>query len=120
MSIYVNQAIRSSNIVYIMANRQLIRKAETNSRQIKSLSEISDFAVGSVQDIAGLNVGVMVEDDEMNINIRGGRSSESGVIIDGVVQASSFAWNASAYPTKLKKQRRLRTNFSETAFLNLI
>jgi len=70
--------------VMVTAQRPMIRKDETNTNIIKSAEEIQHLPIRSIQDIVGTVAGVVKEENSGAMNVRGGRSSETAVYIDGV------------------------------------
>lgn len=78
--------------VVVIAERPLIQKDQTMTMTVTSSEEIKNLPVRGFQSVANLGVGIVVnntrglEGGNENINIRGGRPNETGVIIDGFLQ----------------------------------
>ena len=68
--------------VLIVAQRPLVSKNSTNAVRIVTSSEMSSLPIRGVEKILALQAGVVLQDEE--IHVRGGRSDEVGVQLDGV------------------------------------
>ncbi|MCB0278362.1 MAG: TonB-dependent receptor [Calditrichaeota bacterium] len=85
----LSEEVNVGEVVVVTAQRELIRRAETNSRQIKNSEEIKNMPITSVQDVVALTSGVVRRGNSNDVNVRGGRTEDSAVIIDGVTTNSS-------------------------------
>ncbi len=78
--------------VVIVAERPLIQKDQTMTMSVTSSDEIKNLPVRGFANVATLGVGITignlrsVDGGFDNINVRGGRPSETGVIVDGFLQ----------------------------------
>jgi outer membrane receptor protein involved in Fe transport len=78
--------------VVVIAERPLIQKDQTMTMTVTSSEEIKNLPVRGFQSVANLGVGIVVnntrdlEGGTGNVNVRGGRANETGVIIDGFLQ----------------------------------
>jgi outer membrane cobalamin receptor len=70
--------------VIVTADRPLIRKDETNTNIIRNAEDIENLPTHGLQNLAAQIAGVVKEDNSSALNIRGGRSSETAIYIDGV------------------------------------
>lgn len=70
--------------VTVTAERQMIRKDETNTNVIRTAEEIENLPTRGLANIASQIAGVVKEDNSGAMNVRGGRSSETAMYIDGV------------------------------------
>jgi outer membrane receptor protein involved in Fe transport len=86
----LEEAVNEGDVEEVIAQRVLIRKNETNSRQIKTSEEIKNLPVTSVTGIVAVTAGVVNREGSSSVNIRGGRTEETAFIVDGVNQNSSF------------------------------
>ncbi len=68
--------------IVIIGEKPLFNIEETQSTQSMSHDQIKAAAVQSVQDIVGLQAGVVQSDNE--IHIRGGRTYENAYLLDGI------------------------------------
>ena len=59
VNIELQEEVNVGDVVVVVAKRALIRKEETNSRQIRTSDEIKNLPVNSVQEIVGLTAGVV-------------------------------------------------------------
>jgi outer membrane receptor protein involved in Fe transport len=71
--------------IVVTAERELIRRDETNTQVIATAEDISIMPVRGVEDIAALTAGVVKADNNQVINVRGGRGGESAFYVDGVL-----------------------------------
>jgi outer membrane receptor protein involved in Fe transport len=71
--------------IVILAERERIRKDETNTNIITTSDDIKNMTVRGIQEIAALTAGVVKQDNSNTMNIRGGRGGESSVYVDGVL-----------------------------------
>ena len=83
------EEVNVGDVVTVVAQRELIRRSETNSRQIKNSEEIKNMPITSVQGIVALTSGVVRRGSENNVNVRGGRLEDTAIMIDGVNTNSS-------------------------------
>ncbi len=78
--------------VVVVAERPLIQKDQTMTMSVTGSEEIKNLPVRGFQSVANLGVGIVVnnarnlEGGTGNVNVRGGRANETGVIIDGFLQ----------------------------------
>jgi outer membrane receptor protein involved in Fe transport len=78
--------------VVVIAERPLIQKDQTMTMSVTGSDEIKNLPVRGFQSVANLGVGIVVnntrnlEGGTGNVNIRGGRPNETGVIVDGFLQ----------------------------------
>ncbi|NUM82076.1 TonB-dependent receptor [bacterium] len=78
--------------VIIVAERPLIQKDQTMTMTVTSSEEIKNLPVRGFQAVANLGVGLVVNNNRNidggtgNVNIRGGRPNETGVLVDGFLQ----------------------------------
>ena len=78
------EEVNVGDVVVVTAQRELIRRSETNSRQIKNSEEIKNMPITSVQDVVALTSGVVRTGNSNNVNVRGGRLEDTAIMIDGV------------------------------------
>ncbi|MDD5061211.1 MAG: TonB-dependent receptor [Candidatus Marinimicrobia bacterium] len=71
--------------VMVTAERPMIRKDATNTNIIKSADEIQNMPLRGMQEIAASTAGVVKAENSTAMNIRGGRSAETAMYIDGVL-----------------------------------
>ncbi len=71
--------------IIVTAQKDLIRKDETNTHIISTAEDIAVLPVRGLQEIASLTAGVVKAENSDVMNIRGGRGGESAVYIDGVL-----------------------------------
>jgi len=71
--------------VVVTAERPMIRKDATNTNIIKSADEIANMPLRGMQEIAASTAGVVKAENSTAMNIRGGRSAETALYIDGVL-----------------------------------
>nr|MBP9005315.1 carboxypeptidase-like regulatory domain-containing protein [Candidatus Neomarinimicrobiota bacterium] len=71
--------------VVVTAERPMIRKDATNTNIIKSAEEIANMPLRGMQEIAASTAGVVKAENSTAMNIRGGRSAETALYIDGVL-----------------------------------
>lgn len=77
--------LEMSEVIVVTAQKDRIRRDETNTNIISTAEEIAVLPMRGIQDIAGLTAGVVKQDNSNVMNIRGGRGGESAVYIDGVL-----------------------------------
>jgi outer membrane receptor protein involved in Fe transport len=70
--------------IVVTAERELIRKDETNKIEIRTAEEIKTLPVRNLNNIASITSGTVNFDG--NVYVRGGRSNETAYVVDGVVQ----------------------------------
>lgn len=70
--------------VVVTAEAPMIRRDATNTNIIRSGEEIDALPTRGVQAVASQIAGVVREEGEIELNIRGGRDEESAIYIDGV------------------------------------
>jgi outer membrane receptor protein involved in Fe transport len=90
VNVELQEEVNVGDVVVVVAKRALIRKEETNSRQIRTSDEIKNLPVNSVQEIVGLTAGVVKSDNSNTLNVRGGRGAETAIMVDGLVQNSAY------------------------------
>ncbi|MBN1894372.1 TonB-dependent receptor [bacterium] len=97
----VNFALESTTLtgetVVITAERPIIRKDETNTNIIRSSEEIDRLPIRGVQELSASIAGVAKLDNSNNMNIRGGRTDESAVYVDGVLVNDPYNYAIRAY-----------------------
>lgn len=71
--------------VTVTAERKIIRKDETNTNILKSAEEISYMPVRGIENVAAATAGVVKQENSNAMNVRGGRSGETAIYIDGVL-----------------------------------
>lgn len=83
----------SGEEVVIVAERPLIQKDQTMTMSVTSSEEIKNLPVRGFQAVANLGTGFTInnqsrnlEGGTANVNVRGGRASETGVYLDGFLQ----------------------------------
>ncbi len=83
----------SGEEVVIIAERPLIQKDQTMTMSVTSSEEIKTLPVRGFQAVANLGTGITIdvgtrnlEGGTGNVNVRGGRASETGVYLDGFLQ----------------------------------
>ncbi|MEJ2635408.1 MAG: TonB-dependent receptor [Calditrichia bacterium] len=79
--------------ITVEASRPLIQKDMTATASSVSADEIKGMPVESVDDILGLQAGVVVDKDG-EFHIRGGRSSEIAYLVDGVSVTDPYTGKA--------------------------
>ncbi|MEP7146925.1 MAG: TonB-dependent receptor, partial [bacterium] len=67
------------------------------SGQIIDKEFIDNSGLRGIQNIASTTAGVVQDEKGTNINIRGGRTNETAIIIDGVLTTNPLNGNSSAY-----------------------
>jgi hypothetical protein len=76
--------------IVVTAERELIRKDDTNTNIVTVAEDIETLPVRSIQQLAALTAGVIKQDNDALMNIRGGRSGESAIYIDGVLMNDPY------------------------------
>jgi len=71
--------------IVVTADRDLIRRDETNTNIITRAEDIENLPVRGIQQIASLTAGVVKAENSNVMNIRGGRGGEAAVYVDGVL-----------------------------------
>jgi len=71
--------------VVITVQRPMLRRDDTNTNIIRSGEEIQNMPVRGLANLAATVAGVAKVDNSGALNIRGGRSNENAVYIDGVL-----------------------------------
>lgn len=71
--------------IVVTADRDLIRRDETNTNIITTAEDIGILPVRGIQQIASLTAGVVKAENSNVMNIRGGRGGEAAVYVDGVL-----------------------------------
>ena len=71
--------------IVVTAERDLIRRDETNTNIVTRAEDIAILPVRGIQEIASLTAGVVKSDGSSEMNIRGGRGGEAAVYVDGVL-----------------------------------
>ena len=74
--------------IVVTAQRELIRKDETNKVEIRTAEEIQALPIRNLNSLASLTSGT-VESNGL-LYVRGGRSNETAYVVDGVVQNELF------------------------------
>jgi outer membrane receptor protein involved in Fe transport len=74
--------------IVVTAQRELIRKDETNKVEIRTAEEIQALPIRNLNSLASLTAGTVETDG--NVYVRGGRSNETAYVVDGVVQNELF------------------------------
>ena len=69
--------------VEIVAERALIQKSATNTTRVIDQEVINNVAQRGVENLVAMQTGV-VEDEDGNMHVRGGRSDETAFYVDGV------------------------------------
>src|SRR5208283_1106357 len=77
--------------IVIIGEKPLFNIEETQSTQSMSHDQIKAAAVQSVQDVVGMQAGVVQADNE--IHIRGGRAYENAYLLDGISVQDQMAGN---------------------------
>ncbi len=86
----------------VVAERPLIQKDQTMTMSVTTAEEIKNLPVRGFQAAANLGVGIVVSNARnldggtANVNIRGGRSSETGVYMDGFQQNNLLTGTSNA------------------------
>ncbi|MFZ0391313.1 MAG: TonB-dependent receptor [Calditrichia bacterium] len=83
--------------IVVTADRPLVRKDETNTNIIKTAEEIQVMPIRGVQDLVSTTAGVVKQENENEMNIRGGRGSESAVYVDGVMVNDPYNFAVRTY-----------------------
>ncbi len=73
------------DVIIVTAERDLIRKDETNTNIIVTSEDIGVLPVRGIQQIAAMTAGVVKAENSNVMNIRGGRGGEAAVYVDGVL-----------------------------------
>ena len=81
-------ALELGETIVVTAERELIRKDETNKIEIRTAEEIRVLPMRDLNDLSSLTAGAIQDED--NIYMRGGRSNETAFVLDGVVQNELF------------------------------
>ncbi len=76
--------------VVVVAERPLLRKDETNTNIIRNAEEIANIPARGIQELAGMTAGVVKQDNNNAMNIRGGRAGETATYIDGVLVTDPY------------------------------
>jgi len=71
--------------IIVTADRDLIRRDETNTNIVTRAEDIAVLPVRGIQQIASLTAGVVKAENSNVMNIRGGRGGEAAVYVDGVL-----------------------------------
>jgi outer membrane receptor protein involved in Fe transport len=71
--------------IVVTAERDLIRRDETNTQIITTAEDIAIMPVRGIQQIASLTAGVVKAENNNAMNVRGGRAGEAAVYVDGVL-----------------------------------
>ena len=85
----LSEEVNVGDVVVVTAQRALIRRSETNSRQIKNSEEIKNMPITSVQDVVALTSGIVRTGNSNSVNVRGGRREDTAIMIDGVNTSSA-------------------------------
>lgn len=86
----------------VVAERPLIQKDQTMTMSVTTAEEIKNLPVRGFQAAANLGVGIVVSNTRnldggtANVNVRGGRSSETGVYMDGFQQNNLLTGTSNA------------------------
>jgi outer membrane receptor protein involved in Fe transport len=70
--------------IVVTAERELIRKDETNKIEIRTAEEIKTLPIRNLNALTSLTSGTVNFDG--NVYVRGGRSNETAYVVDGVLQ----------------------------------
>lgn len=88
----VEESVSGEEVV-IVAERPLIQKDQTMTMAVTSSEEIKALPVRGFQAVANLGTGITIDASSRNleggtgnVNVRGGRPSETGVYLDGFLQ----------------------------------
>jgi len=84
-------------VIVVTAERALIRKDETNTNIIKTAEEIEIMPIRGLQNVASTIAGVVKQDNDNTMNIRGGRGNESAVYVDGVMVNDPYNYAVRVY-----------------------
>lgn len=96
--------------VTVTAERPMIRKDETNTNVIRTADEIENLPTRGLQNLAAQIAGVVKEDNSGAMNIRGGRSSETAMYIDGVFVNDPYNYAMRLYlPNQAIEQMSVQT-----------
>jgi outer membrane receptor protein involved in Fe transport len=74
--------------IVVTAERELIRKDETNKIEIRTAEEIMALPIRNLNSLASITSGTVNYDGF--VYVRGGRSNETAYVVDGVVQNELF------------------------------
>lgn len=96
--------------IIVIAEKERIRRDETNTNIIITADDIENMAVRGIQNLAGLTAGVVKQENNNTMNIRGGRGSESAVYIDGVLANDPYNKAVRVYlPNEAIEQMSVQT-----------
>jgi outer membrane receptor protein involved in Fe transport len=90
LNLEMQEAVGGTNVVEVVAKRALIRKEETNTRQVRTSEEIKNLPVTNVVEIVQQTAGVVSSEGDNNLNVRGGRSNQTQFRVDDVNQSNLF------------------------------
>lgn len=76
--------------IVVTAERELIRKDDTNTNIVTVAEDIDALPVRGIQELAALTAGVVKQDNSTVMNIRGGRGGESAIYLDGVLMNDPY------------------------------
>ncbi|MEO6693983.1 MAG: TonB-dependent receptor [Ignavibacteria bacterium] len=84
-----------TEIIVIEGTRSGIEKTEVG--RLVTQEQIENSGIRGIQNIASKTAGVVTDERGQNINIRGGRSSENLIIVDGVVTSNPIDGSSNAF-----------------------
>lgn len=87
------ESIQTDEVV-VVAERPLIETTQTSSVQIVTSETINNLPTRGYNDVVGLQAGVVEDEDNGNLFIRGGRAGEVAYFVDGVSQNNPLTGNA--------------------------
>jgi outer membrane receptor protein involved in Fe transport len=82
--------------VEIVAERPLINKDYTNTLRVSKAEDLAILPLRTVTDAVGFQASVVKDEGSNNLHIRGGRTEEVGVMVDGVAINNDFKGTQSA------------------------
>ncbi|MGH2575867.1 MAG: carboxypeptidase-like regulatory domain-containing protein, partial [Ignavibacteria bacterium] len=91
----LNEVIIKTDTVEIIARRNVL--SPDQSGRIITEESIQNTGIRGIENIAAKTAGVVQDERGTQINIRGGRTSETAVIIDGVLTTNPLDGNSTAY-----------------------
>jgi outer membrane receptor protein involved in Fe transport len=89
------ETVVKTDTLEIIAKRNVV--AEDQSGKIITEESIVNTGIRGIENIAAKTAGVVEDERGTTINIRGGRSDETAVIIDGVLTTNPLDGNSTAY-----------------------
>ncbi len=90
LNVDLNATLLQGEVIVVVAEKPFFEKGATNTVRVLDASEIELKPIKGVSQIIAVNAGVVMADGSggetgnANINVRGGRSNETLIIVDGI------------------------------------